>query len=130
MALTAIEIMALIVVVISAVKIVIILFNPRVWYNSVVKKVYAIPILTSIVTLISAVFALNYLLASGITIVQIFAVMLFWMFVMALSFAVYSKEVLIWADKMLRDHKFIKKSWLPLLVWIVLIIWALYALFA
>ena len=71
-----------------------------------------------------------FLLAAGITIVHIFAVILFIMPLMLLSFAAYSKGFLGMASKLLNNKDAIKKAWLAILVWIVLMIWVLYVLFA
>ena len=75
-------------------------------------------------------FVLNYLLGAGITIIEIFAVMLFFVLLMALSVSVYSKEMMQLGQKMLKDKKMIKKSWLAILVWIILILWAVKELIA
>lgn len=124
---TAVEIMALVVVVIAAIKIIVVLSNPRNWL-AVVKAIYANPVLTALVALVLAIVSLGYLLKE-VTIVQIFAVMLFLWFLMMLGFAMYSKDVVAWADKML-TKKMIKKSWLAIVIWVVLLVWALYGIFA
>jgi len=127
---TPIEIMALIIAVIAGIKILVLLVKPRAWFDNIVKPIYSKPALTSVIALILAGFVLKYLLNSGLTIIQIFAVMLFFALIMALSFAAYSKEMLEWAEKMLEDKAIIKRAWLAILVWIVLVIWVLYSLFA
>ena len=68
-----IEIIALIIAVIAAIKIITILIQPKVWAN-VVETIYANPIATAIIALLLAIVVLKYLLVE-LTIVQIFAVM-------------------------------------------------------
>lgn len=124
---TSIEIMALIVAVLAAIKLLVILINPKSWM-AVVKAVYGNPAATTIISLILAGLALKYLLVE-LTIVQIFAVMLFFMFLMAIGFSAYSKDALTWANRLLADRNAMKKSLLPILIWLVLVVWVFYALF-
>ena len=125
---TPVQIMALIVAVLGAVKLLVILVDPKIWLKKVVKPIYASSGVASVVGLIIAAVSLYYL-NKEFTIVQIFAVMLFFMGLMLMSFAVMSKEMLALADKALKKG-ILKKFWLPLIVWILLLIWVFYALFA
>lgn len=128
MVLTTIEIFALIIAVVAAVKILVILIKPQAWMK-VVRAVYAIPALTMIVSLVLAGIVLYYLIwINRITIVQIFAVMLLVCLLGAISMAAYSKDLIAFAAKMLKDKTTIKKAWLAILIWIILIIWVLYVL--
>lgn len=124
---TPIEIMALIIAVFAAIKILVILINPKSWMN-VVKTVYGNPILTTIISLVLAVVVLNYLLVE-LTIVQIFAVMLFLSLLMVIGIAAYSKDILQLASKLLEDREVLKKAWLAIIVWVILIVLVLYTLF-
>jgi len=81
------------------------------------------------ISLILAAASLYYLIQGGITIIQIFAVLLFLTFLMASGIAIYKKEVIKLADKLMKDKKIIKKSWLYILIWIALIIWGAKTLF-
>jgi len=125
---TPIEIIALIVVIVSTIKIIVLLINPNTWMQKVVKPVYSKPMLLTAISTILAAIVLNYLLAE-LTIVHIFAVMAFLALIMAVSFASYSKEMLVFSAKMMKDKTVVKKSWLSILIWIILIIWVLYVLF-
>jgi len=61
--------------------------------------------------------------------VQIFASMLFFMLLMIMDIAAYSKEMINWAEKLLKDRQIlIKKAWVALIVWAALIIWVIYTL--
>ena len=123
---TTIEIMALIVAALVGIKLLVILINPRSWMV-VIKTVYAKPILTILIALVLGAVTLNHLLKE-FTIVQIFGVMLFLMFLMVIGFAVYSKEMVAWAERLLEDKAAVKKAWLAIIVWVALIIWMLYTL--
>lgn len=125
---TPIEIMAFIVAAIAAIKLFVIFINPKSWIK-VTKTVFANPFLTTIILLALAMISLGYLITE-LTIVQIFAAMLFVMCLSALGFAAYSKEMLPLVNKMLKEKDILKKAWVSIAVWIVLIGWVLYELFA
>ncbi len=125
---TPIQIMALIVAVLGGIKLLVILVDPRIWLKKVVKPIYANPMFASVLGLLIAGVSLYYLNKS-FTIVQIFSVMIFFMGLMLMSFATMSKEMLALADKALQKNC-LKRFWLPTLVWILLLIWVFYALFA
>lgn len=123
MALTSVEIMALIIALLAAIKILVILINPKAWGN-VVNAVYGNPLVTTLIAFILAAVVLNYLLAE-MSIVQIFAVMLFLSLLMTIGAAAYSKEMLKIVNNLLKNKKILKKAWFYILVWIVLIIWVI-----
>jgi len=123
---TLTEIFAWIVIVITAIKILTILINPAKWVK-VVQAVWKNPRIVMPVSLILAALIL-YNLLKEISIVQIFAVMLFIILMSAASMSVYSKEILALAKNVLKDKKVIEKSWLPILIWIILILWVLISL--
>ena len=125
---TPVEWMALILIVISAIKIIVILVKPKAWNDSVVKKLWKNSGLAMIVSLILAAVALYYLLQE-LTIVQILATMLFLALLMAIGVSAYKKEIIGLADKMLKNKSVIKKSWLYLIIWIVLLLWGAKELF-
>jgi len=123
---TIVEIMALILLVVAAVKILIILVNPKAWV-SVIKKVWVSPTLVMLISLVLAGVSLYYLLME-LTIIQIFAVMLFVCLLLAVGISVYSKEFISMVTKLL-NKDLVRKSWLYILIWIVLIVWGLKELF-
>lgn len=124
---TPIEIIALIVILVAAIKIIVLLINPKSWMG-VVRKVWTNPMITSVISLILAAVVLYYLLQE-ITIIQVFAAMALVGLLAALGIAAYSNEIVALGEKMLKDKAVIKKAWLALLIWIILIIWALKELF-
>lgn len=125
---TPIQIMALIVALLGAIKMLVIIVDPKIWLKKVVKPIYGNPMFASLIGLIIAGVSLYYLI-KVMTIVDIFAVMLFFMGIMLMSFAVMAKEMTALADKVLKKGC-LAKFWLPTIVWILLLIWVFYALFA
>ena len=124
---TPVEIMALILIAVSAVKIIVILIKPSAWMNGVVKKVWAKPMLAMVISLILAGIALYYLLQE-LTIVQILAATLFVALLMAVGIGIYSKEMLSAAGKLMKQG-IVKKSWLYIIIWIILLGWGAKELF-
>lgn len=124
---TPIEILALILIVISSIKIITISINPTAWLNKIVKNVY-VGKRTTIIFLILALIVLYFLLQE-LTIVQILAVMLFTAFIFAIGFSIHSKELIKLADQIYRKKNIIKSNWLPLIIWIILLVWGLKELF-
>ena len=124
-----IGIFALIVALAVLVKLIVILIKPRAWLD-IIKPIYKNTALTTIVSLILAAVVFYYLRLAGITIVQIFAIMLFMALLMVSGVAAYSNELVKMAEKMLKDKAVIKKAWLPIVIWLVLSIWVLIELFA
>ena len=120
----SIEIMALIVAVISMIKIIVILINPKYW-KAVAHVVCKNQVATTVIALVLAVVVLRYLLTE-LNILQIFATMLFLILLMAVSFSSYSKEMLQLTDKVLSNRDVLKKGWVPIIIWLALIAWVLY----
>ncbi|MEI6058183.1 MAG: hypothetical protein WCP89_00240 [archaeon] len=114
---------------IAAIKIIVILISPKAWYNNVAKPIWKRATLMMVVCLVLAAIVLYYLLQSGINIVQIFAVTAFVVLVMAAGAAIYVKDIISLATRMIRDKSLVKKSWLYILIWVVLIIWGAKVLF-
>ncbi|MEW6063512.1 MAG: hypothetical protein AB1571_04050 [Nanoarchaeota archaeon] len=128
MALTAIEITALIISLLALIKIIVILIRPRSWLG-VVHLIYAKPNVTMISALVLALIVLSYLLQE-LTIVQVFASMLFLALLTIFSVAIYYTEIKTLADKLYKDKNLLRKSWLPILVWLILIFWTFFEIFS
>ncbi len=126
---TPIELMALIVIIAGVVKILVILINPKSW-TSLVRKVYSNNNLAAIISFILALITLYYLIQSGLTIVHIFAVMLFVALLAGVSISRNAKEVASLMDKMVKKGNIWKQHWLSLVIWILLLAWGLVVLFA
>ena len=117
------EVLASIIIAIAVIKILILSVSPKLWF-SFANKLYFNPKITSVVALLLAASVLYFLQGAGITIIQIFAVMLFVSLLMVMSIARYAKTLLRFYNKKGTINMW-KEHWLDLLVWIVLLIWGL-----
>ena len=125
---SVIDVMALVVAIVAIVKLLVLVIKPRAWLK-VVKPVYKYPILLGFISLVLAAFSLLYLL-DELTIVQIFAVILFVIFLAGVTLASYAKEMVALGEKLLRDRKVVDRAWVSVIIWLLLAIWALYSLLA
>jgi len=129
---TPIEIMALIVAVFVGFKLLVVLISPKSWMG-IVKTVtiWKNPIPTILVSIVLAAVTLMYLLQE-LTIVQIFATTLFVMFLMIISLSSCAKATLAVEKQVFKEldvKKLSMEAWLAIIVWGILTIWVLYALF-
>ncbi len=121
------EILALILIAITVIKLIVFLINPQLWYRFV-EKLYVKPQLVSVVALLLAALVLYFLVVSGVTIVEILAVCLFVVLLMAIGIAKYADKIIGWAKE--QDIVFIiKELWLYTLVWILLLAWGIQQIF-
>ena len=127
MAFNAIEIIALVFVLAGLVKIFIILVKRNSW-ASFVKSIYSKPNVLMLVELVLAGIVLYYLSQSGLTIVQIMACVVLGALLTGMTFAAYGKELISPMIKLLKTNAW-KKAWIPILVWIILMVWTLGKLF-
>lgn len=120
------ETLASIVIILSVIKLIVFLISRGSWFNFT-KKVYSKPLITSIIALILAAIVLYYLINAGITIVDIFAVMLFLGMIMIVAVSRYINELVNWISK--KDPKsLLKEQWFFMLIWIILLIWVIVAI--
>ena len=124
-----IDIFALIVAVVILIKILVILIKPSAWM-SFAESLWKMPALVLVVGLVLAGVVLYYLMQSGISLVQIFAVMLLIVLLSAVTMAVYAKDFISMGKKLVRDRNFLSKGWLSIIIWIALAIWVLIKIFA
>ena len=122
---TTIEGFALVISVVVLIKIAFILIKPKAWMNFAA-KFWRKPKVTGIISLILSAFVLYYLLQE-ITIVQIFAVLLFFSLLMTMGFVPYAKDLVSITRKNMK--KIIKESKFYILIWLLLIIWVLWEIF-
>ena len=105
MAYTTIETIALVIIAISAIKIVMLLIKPKAWM-SFAKKFWGNAGLMQIAMLVLSGFLLYLLIHNGISITQIFAVMAFIATLMAVGFAPHVESLMHKYDKQIkRDRK-------------------------
>jgi len=125
---TPIEYMALILVIISLLKIMSILINPRFWYEKIVKTVWKKPTLILIASLLISGISLYFLLQE-LTIVQILAVIFYTVFLMTAGIALFPNHLLQLKEKLYHDKNVIKRSWIYILIWLALLIYGLIYMF-
>lgn len=125
----AISVIAWIVIIYSLIKTLFVFFSPKSWMNFA-KEIWKIPQLTSIIFLALAGIILYYLISSGISIIQIFAVMAFTICIFALSMSSYMKEFIPAAQKIVLSKDLVRRGWLTFIVWFALVIWAVIELTA
>ena len=123
MAYTPIEIIAWVVIIASAIKMIVLLVNPMAWMNFA-KKLYAKPSAVKVVAFILAGIVLYYRLAGGITIVQIIAVTAFIALLLAIGLASEVAGLMKKFDVMIKKGNLWKEYWFYSLLWIILLIWA------
>ena len=126
---TPIEIMAFIAAIIVPIKIIMLLRSQKSWFNTVTRRFWGNAVVTTILSLIVVIVTLYYLLQE-LTIIQIWAVMLFAMALISLGLAPFSKYMLDVEQKWFTETNVLKIGWFAAIVWLVLIIWVLYTLFA
>jgi len=114
-------------VVLGLIKFLFLLFNAKAWMKFAF-KLYSKPALLVIIELILALILFYYLLQS-FTIVQIMAGVLLGALLTGMTFAAYGKETIAWAKKIMNTKSLLKKAWLPMLLWLILMVWALIELF-
>ena len=128
MTFTPIEIIALILIITSLIKILVIAINPNIWKNSVVNSIFNRPKLTGLLSLILALIVLYFLLQE-LTIVQVLASMVFFSLLIATSLSIYHKELNKLVKEVYNKNNILKKAWFYILIWLVLLIWGLKELF-
>ena len=127
MALTSIEIIAALFAVIALIKIVVIVINRRWWYKHVTNPIYGNPAVSGVIFAVLAIIILYFLLQE-LSIVQIFAVLAFAGILIALGFLPYWKIVGP-ALKKRHSQGFNGWQWLYIIIWFLLVLWVLYAIF-
>lgn len=117
------ETLAAILILISLVKLVFVFIDLQSWLGFT-RRIYANPTRTSLVSLLLAGVVLFLLIRSGLTIVDILAVCLFFVLLVAAGFAPhYSKILAIFRDEDMK--RILKDQWLYIALWLILLGWGL-----
>tara|TARA_Y100000034_G_scaffold70987_1_gene85565 strand:+ start:125 stop:511 length:387 start_codon:yes stop_codon:yes gene_type:complete len=127
MVFTPVEIIALIMIVLGAIKMITLLVSPMSWMNFA-KSVYSKPNLTSLVALILAAVVLYYLLQE-MTIVQVLAVAAFIGLLIMVGLAKEIGPLMKKYEAMIKKGNLWKEYWLYTLAWIILMAWGVKELF-
>jgi len=125
---TPIEIIALVFIVIGAVKMLVLLVKPIAWMNSAMKT-FSNKIFTQLVGFVLAGIVFYYLRQAGISIVEILAVSTFMYAMLIIAFAGHMDDFKAKYIKLIKRGKLWQEYWLYTLIWIILIIWGVKELF-
>ncbi len=127
---TAVEIIALVFIILSIIKLITIAVSPKAWYspaNPIVKLVWS-KTSASIFSIVLGAVVL-YSLLSEISIVQVFVALVFTFLLAILTVAPDIKEVFKGVVNRLEKENLFAEYWLPLIVWVGLMAWVLWELF-
>ena len=124
---TPVEVIALVFALLSLVKLVVILIDPRIWMKKVVVPIYKSHISVFVMSLF-ALLVLYYLLQE-LSIVYIYAAIGFTSLFIGIGFLHHPSEVLDLAKKILSKKKHPMIHWYFILVWAALTLWVLYEIF-
>jgi len=124
--LSVIKVLAGLLIVLAMVKLIIVLVSPKVWVRFM-KRVYAVPFLTSMVALILAALVLYLLLQSGLSIVQVLAVTVFVSLLLVAGGAPFSKQLIDWLETQSLTT-ILRAQWVYVVVWVGLLAWGAWAL--
>ena len=127
MALGSLEIITALFVMLGLIKIIVVLTNRKGWYNNVVKPIYSNKNISTIIFLILAIVIFYYLL-KRLSIVEIFAVLAFSSILIGIGLMQYSKDLLPVFSR-IYDKRLGSWKMLNILIWLALLLWALYEIF-
>ncbi|MFQ5916429.1 MAG: hypothetical protein ACE5I0_01310 [Candidatus Binatia bacterium] len=123
---TPIEILATIFAVFVIVKLVVVTVKPGLWMKwaeGMLKNELLITLIYFVLAVI-----IGYYIFAELTVVQVAAVTLWVSMLIGIGFVPYSKILLKLRDELVSVG--ISKAWLAMLIWAVLAIWVLYAVFS
>lgn len=126
----ALDVIATIFAILVLVKLVVVLINPRLWMEHVAKPLLGNPRLATTVYGVLAV-VVGYYVLTRMYIVNVAAVMAFTALVMGVGMMPYSKTLLRMAEEMSATRAdLLRNAWLPIVIWGVIALWVLTAVFA
>jgi hypothetical protein len=128
MALTSVGIIALVLIVISTIKMLVLLVKAQAWMNFT-RWIYKKPSITKFVATILAGVILYYLINSGMTIVQILAVSAFIAMLFIVGLAEDVGPFIKKYEAQIKAGKLWKKHWFYTLIWIAILVWGVLVLF-
>jgi len=121
---TPIEWIALIFIIISLLKIIILVINKNFWINKVSKKIINHGHSMAFIMLVLALIVLCFLLKE-LTIVQIIAASVFGILLVGFGMLQYTKELSPLIKKIQKDPHILKRSWIYILIWVIILLWGL-----
>lgn len=121
MKLSAIEVLAGLLIVLACVKLLVVFVDAKLWLRFV-KRIYARPAITSLVALLLAAVVLYLLLRSGLTIVQVLAVTVFVALLLVVGIAPYARALFDWLETQSLPAM-LRQQWLYIVIWVLLMAW-------
>ena len=128
MTFTPVEIIALVIIIFSVIKMFVLLVNPKAWMNFA-KGIYAKPNVTSFGAFVLGAIVLYYLIQSGITIVEILAVTAFVSLLIMIGLAKEIGPLIKKYEAMIKKGNLWKEYWFYILIWVILLAWGAWELF-
>jgi len=129
---STIEILALVLIVFSFIKLIVIAINPQLWYgptNPLMKLPALNHNVVNVVFLILVAIILFFLLTE-INIVQIFVAMFLGVLLVMIMFVSNLKKIIeMLVGDTTSSKDFYRRYWFPSVVWLVLMIWVLWKIF-
>ena len=125
---TPVEVIALVTAIVVLGKVVTLLRSQRRWFSGVTTKFWGGTGTTTMAVAAVVAAATLWFLLEELTIVQIWAAMMFCMAITVMGLAPFSKYLLEAEDKWFSETNTLRKGWLPAIVWVGLSLWVLYAL--
>ncbi len=127
---TGIETIALVFIAISIIKLIVLAIRPESWYGSdnPLMKIFSGTTTTIIVSLAIGMVVLFYLLQE-LSIVQIFAAMVFGWLILMLTMAPFAAGILDWVKRAAKEPHFFRKNSFSVIIWILLMFWVLKEVF-
>jgi len=113
------EILATIIVVIAVIKLIAIVINPKKWIDFS-KALLGSKLTRPLATVLAAI-VLYYLIQAGITIIEIFAVMVFFALFIVIGIAPYMSKLY----KSIKIGDIWRTQWWYIILWLALMIWAI-----
>lgn len=127
MAFTSIEIIALVLIVVVAIKMLVLLVKPKAWMNFA-KAIYKKKAVAVMIGLVLGGVVLYYLIQE-LTIVQILAVIAFMAALFMIGLSGSASDLIKKYEGQIKRGKLWKENWFYTLLWIALIVWGALVLF-
>jgi len=124
----AIEVIALIMIIVAVIKMIVLLIKPQAWMNFA-KGMLGKKVLTQIVGVVLAAVVLYYLIGAGMTIVEILAATTFVALLLVVGLAQHTDDLVKKYQAQIKRGNLWKENWLYALLWIIILVWGAKELF-
>ena len=125
---TPVEIMALLTALVVLGKVIALLRSQRLWFSTITTRFWGGSGTTTLVVSAVVGAATLWFLLEELTIVQIWAAMLFCMAITVMALAPFSEYLLAAEDRWFAETRTLRRGWAAGVVWVGLSLWVLYEL--